>query len=134
MAAVITAFLVGIIGSLAVRPPGNTTNAVTQNAEGTAQQAPIYWRLPVVFQTTLPVLGDNPLYVADIIRRASGGAVQLDVFEPGEIVPAFSAARDAGSYFGCSGSTSPGPISSVGDRQAALCTACSRSRTLPGQS
>ena len=89
LAAVITAFLVGIIGSLAVRPPGNT--ATTPNG-ATDQQAStrIHWRVPVSFQTTLPVLGDNPIYVADMIDRASSGGIRLDLFEPGEIVPAFS--------------------------------------------
>ncbi len=90
LAAVITAFLVGIIGSLAVRPPGGAAATAAVTAPGERVPARIHWRLPVVFQTTLPVLGDNPLYVADIIQRASGGAVQLEIFEPGEIVPAFS--------------------------------------------
>ncbi|MEM7099285.1 MAG: TRAP transporter substrate-binding protein [Pseudomonadota bacterium] len=89
--AVVVAFLVGIIGSLAVRPPGevapSTNSETNQNDEAAAR---IKWRVPVVFQTTLPVLGDNPVYVADIIRRASNGQVRLDLFEPGEVVPAFS--------------------------------------------
>ena len=88
LVAVIVALLVGLIGSLAVRPPGQAAPAAV-HAEGELP-ARIKWRVPVVFQTTLPVLGDNPVYVADIIRRASNGAVQLDLFEPGEIVPAFS--------------------------------------------
>ena len=87
--AVTTAFVVGIVGSLAVRPPGQVANTVA-GAEGPAVATRIRWRVPLVFQTTMPVLGDNPVYVADIIERASGGAVKLDLFEPGEIVPAFS--------------------------------------------
>ncbi len=90
LAAVVTAFLVGTIGSLAVRPPGAATPAVAGAGTPGTTQARIYWRLPVAFQTTLPVLGDNPLYVADMIHRASGGEIKIDVFEPGEIVPAFS--------------------------------------------
>jgi len=70
--------------------PGATAPAARSESGQTAAQTRIHWRLPVVFQTTLPVLGDNPLYVADIIERASGGEIKLDVFEPGEIVPAFS--------------------------------------------
>ena len=89
LVAVITAFLVGMIGTLAVRPPGQ---AAQPTAQGAAQAVAtrIRWRVPLVFQTTIPVLGDNPVYVADIIERASGGAVKLELFEPGEIVPAFS--------------------------------------------
>ena len=74
-----------MIGTLAVRPPGQSAAP----NEGRASPR-IRWRVPLVFQTTIPVLGDNPVYVADIIKRASGGAVKLELFEPGEIVPAFS--------------------------------------------
>lgn len=90
LVAVVVAFLAGIIGSLAVRPPGQATTVAVEGADGSQVQARIHWRLPVAFQTTLPVLGDNPIYVTDIIRRASNGAVRLDLFEPGEVVPAFS--------------------------------------------
>jgi len=89
--AVCIAFVVGLIGSLAVRPVGSSASGSQATAAaGEATPPRIKWRLPVVFQSTLPVIGDNPVYVADIIRRASGGAIQLDIFEPGEIVPAFS--------------------------------------------
>ena len=87
--AVTVAFIVGIVGSLAVRPPGQVAAPVA-TVDGQAVATRIRWRVPLVFQTTIPVLGDNPVYVADIIERASGGAVKLDLFEPGEIVPAFS--------------------------------------------
>ena len=87
--AVITAFLVGIIGSLAVRPPGQVATASTVDS-GETVQVRHSWKVPGVFQSTMPVLGDNPLYVFDIINRASGGALRLEFSEPGEIVPAFS--------------------------------------------
>ncbi len=90
LTAVIVAFIVGLIGSLAIRPHGNTGASPAATTVQEAQPVRINWRLPVVFQTTLPVLGDNPLYVVDIIKRASNGAVNLEIFEPGEIVPAFS--------------------------------------------
>ncbi|HCD28495.1 MAG TPA: C4-dicarboxylate ABC transporter [Gammaproteobacteria bacterium] len=38
----------------------------------------------------MPVLGENPIYLAEAIRVASAGNIQLTLFEPGEIVPAFS--------------------------------------------
>ena len=44
----------------------------------------------IVFQTTMPVLGDNPVYLTRMIKAASGGVIDLQIFEPGEIVPAFS--------------------------------------------
>ena len=87
--AVITAFIVGLIGSLAVRPVGGGANE-SQAIASTNSGAPINWRLPIVFQTTMPVLGENPIYLAEAIRVASAGNIQLTLFEPGEIVPAFS--------------------------------------------
>lgn len=87
--AVIAAFVVGIIGSLAVRPPGQQAKPIT-NHDTSEAPTRIHWRVPLVFQSSMPVLGDNPIYVFDIIRRASNGAIRLDIFEPGEIVPAFS--------------------------------------------
>ena len=87
--AVITAFIVGMVGTLAVRPVHAPATAI--GATDTSNQvARISWRLPVVFQTTMPVLGDNPVYLTNTIRAASSGAIDLQIFEPGEIVPAFS--------------------------------------------
>ena len=87
--AVIMAFFAGIIGSLVIRPVHAPAYGLSVS-NSSAQPARIVWRLPVVFQTTMPVLGDNPVYLTDAIRRASAGAIDLQVFEPGEIVPAFS--------------------------------------------
>jgi TRAP-type mannitol/chloroaromatic compound transport system substrate-binding protein len=44
----------------------------------------------VAFGTNLPALGDNALYVSERVRIASGGRMQLEVFEPGELVPPLS--------------------------------------------
>lgn len=89
LVAVIVAFMVGIVGSLAVRPAGQATSAVAPVANN-GVNVRHRWKIPGVFQSTLPVLGDNPLYVFDIINRASGGGLHLELSEPGEIVPAFS--------------------------------------------
>ena len=67
LVAVLAAFVVGALFSLAVRPPGG------EGASGPAQEADavarrIHWRLPLSFQTTMPVLGDNPIYVTDMLR------------------------------------------------------------------
>lgn len=94
VAAIAVAFAVGLIASLAVRP--RSTQVSTDNAaspgEGKpdATMASLRWRIPVAFGTNLPALGDNILYVADSLARASGGAVRWDVFEPGKLVAAFS--------------------------------------------
>ncbi|MCP5179299.1 MAG: TRAP transporter substrate-binding protein [Pseudomonadales bacterium] len=90
LTAVSVAFVVGLIGSLAIRPPTTSTATTTSTGGGSGAEIRVHWRLPVVFQTTLPVLGDNPVYVADQIMKASGGSFHIRLFEPGEIVPAFS--------------------------------------------
>lgn len=89
LTAVITALIVGFILSLTVRPlhQDNSTTSATENHKG---QIRIRWRVPVVFQTTWPVLGDNPVFVSEMIKQASNGEVLLDIFEPNEIVPSFS--------------------------------------------
>ena len=94
--AVIAALGVGVLASLAIRPPvaGPAANGQVQAGAAAAHLAAgaaprIRWRVPLSFQTTMPVLGDNPIYVADMLRRASGGALDLRLFEPGEVVPAF---------------------------------------------
>ncbi len=97
--AVIVAFVAGLIGSLALRPPGPAGGDRPANADATTPaQNRFRWRVPVAFATNLPALGDNALYVSDTVRDVSAGAVRLDIYEPGEIVPPFSitdAVRDA---------------------------------------
>ena len=87
--AVIAAFLVGMLATLAIRPPGAQTPAVAADNEGRSA-ATLRWRVPVAFATTLEVLGDNVRWVTDAVDRASNGAMVLDPYEPGEIVPAFN--------------------------------------------
>jgi len=76
---------------LAVRPIHiGTSQSLNSPETQSASQVRIRWRVPVVFQTTWPVLGDNPVYVSQMIKEASRGAFLLDIFEPNEIVPPFS--------------------------------------------
>ncbi len=89
LVAVIVAFLAGIVGSLAVRPAGGAAVSPTGQSAAQARQR-IHWRVPIAFGTNLPVIGDNIVYVADTLAAASNGAIVLQVFEPGEIVPPFS--------------------------------------------
>ena len=96
VAAVAVAFVVGIVGSLAVRPPSARVEATPgpagqAGAEGAAAAIEtVHWRVPGAFGTNLPALGDNILHVSQFLARASGGAIQLQVFEPDTVVPAFS--------------------------------------------
>jgi TRAP-type mannitol/chloroaromatic compound transport system substrate-binding protein len=88
--AVVTAFVVGTVGTLAIRPVHAPDAGSLASAQTQTSPARLAWRLPIVFQTTMPVLGDNPVYLTQMIKAASGGAIDLQIFEPGEIVPAFS--------------------------------------------
>ncbi len=99
LVAVVMAFTIGVIVSLALRPPGASapSNASASN-DGRPTRPRIEWRVPIAFSTNLPALGDNVIYVTSVLREASGGAIVLTPFEPGELVPAFSitdAVRDA---------------------------------------
>jgi len=89
LAGLVTAFVVGVLVSLAIRPPGSA-GPVTHGADRGPGKVRIAWRMPVSFQSTMPVLGDNPIYVVEQIRRASHGELDIKIYEPGEIVPAFS--------------------------------------------
>ncbi|MGB2331414.1 MAG: TRAP transporter substrate-binding protein, partial [Pseudomonadales bacterium] len=85
LTAVLIAFTVGVVGALSLR----SSDSVNQSAEG--QDRPqINWRTPVAFGTHLPALGDNIVFVAEQLERSSQGRVNLEIFEPGLLVPAFS--------------------------------------------
>lgn len=83
--AVVTAFLVGVLASLALRPPGAVVQQSGQvTAEGAREQ--VRWRLATTFTSNLPVIGNTmPDFIADL-RAASAGAIQIQLFEPGELV------------------------------------------------
>ena len=83
---VTVAFVAGVLGSLAIRPPGGAARVA---ASGSAAIEPVRWTVPVGFGTHLPVIGDIAPTIADMALRASGGAIRLDLSEPGEIVPPF---------------------------------------------
>ncbi len=89
--AVVVAFVTGMFSSLAIRPVHQLVESSTfSSSERAAGTGRIRWRMPTTFQTSTPVIGENPIYVSEAIRKASGGEVQIDVFEPGEIVPTFA--------------------------------------------
>lgn len=93
LVAVIVAFLAGGVATLALRPHA----PAIERAEF-SDKAPVRWRMPTAFATHLPALGDNAPWVSERIAAASGGRVRIEVFDPGEIVPALNivdAVRDA---------------------------------------
>ncbi|MBT8052395.1 MAG: TRAP transporter substrate-binding protein [Xanthomonadales bacterium] len=86
LVAVLTALAVGVLGSLAIRPPGVASES--QNSTGGTGFEIVRWRATSSFTSNLPIIGQPPHRVADNLARMSGGAFQMQVFEPGEIVPA----------------------------------------------
>ncbi len=88
--AVVVALLVGILGSLAIRPAGVVATSTTAQT-GQAGSAPrIRWKVPTAFNTNVPVTGTNIVYVSKLIERASSGAINLEIFEPNELVSPLS--------------------------------------------
>lgn len=85
--AVVTALVVGFIGSLALRSPGGS-GAPAAAAAGGAGFEPIHWRVTSSFTSAMPVIGQTPRHVADDLAAMTGGAFRLQLFEPGEVVPA----------------------------------------------
>ncbi|MCB2101566.1 MAG: TRAP transporter substrate-binding protein [Rhodobacterales bacterium] len=63
--------------------------AVAAFAQPASAAEKVRWKVPVGFPSTLPALGDNAPWVADMLKVASGGNVQLKIFEPGKLVPPF---------------------------------------------
>ncbi|MCB1830331.1 MAG: C4-dicarboxylate ABC transporter, partial [Gammaproteobacteria bacterium] len=49
----------------------------------------VRWRMPIAFPSTLPALGAPAQYAAEQLKLASGGAMEVRVYEPGKLVPAF---------------------------------------------
>ena len=82
--AVSMAFCVGVIGALSLKPV-----AIVDEADGASNRPVIHWRVPSAFGTNLPTLGENALEVSARIARSSGNRLLLEIFDPGELVPAF---------------------------------------------
>ena len=87
--ATITAFAVGVIASLALRP---TNNASTKQVKVEGQQQVIRhkWRMPLSASRNLPGSGEQPTWLTQRVKEVSNGAFIIDMYDPGEIVPSFA--------------------------------------------
>ena len=56
-------------------------------ASASAQEV-VRWGIPMSFGSNLTALGDTMPWVSDHLKKISGGTVNLQVFEPGKMVPA----------------------------------------------
>jgi TRAP-type mannitol/chloroaromatic compound transport system substrate-binding protein len=86
--AVAVAFVAGTVVSLAIRPPGEVA---ASNETAIARGEPrVHWRMPLSATRNLPGSGEVPVWFSEQLLAASNGAFQIDLFDPGEIVPAFA--------------------------------------------
>ena len=55
-------------------------------APATAQEV-LRWGIPMAFGSNLTALGDTMPWVSEQLKKVSGGSINLQVFEPGKLVP-----------------------------------------------
>ncbi|MAH72957.1 MAG: hypothetical protein CBC09_02580, partial [Cellvibrionales bacterium TMED49] len=64
--AVVVAFVTGMVSSLAIRPVNQSAEpSPSLSSKKVAQNTRIRWRMPTTFQTSIPVIGENPIYVSE---------------------------------------------------------------------
>ena len=56
-----------------------------------AEAAPkkVTLKVPVCFATSLPVIGDSAVWLADNLKTASSGSIKMKIYEPGKLLPPF---------------------------------------------
>lgn len=93
---VVVAFVIGLVLALVIRFPlwyslGEEGTQSSQEAVGLSDRnvATKRWRVPVSFPTSLEVLGDNIIYVSEMVKTLSAGSFEFLIAEPKEIVPEF---------------------------------------------
>ncbi len=92
LVAVAVAFITGLLGSLALRSPSALPadyKAAATDGDGKVIQR-VRWRVPLSASRNLPGNGETPIWLAKTVNEASDGAVYFQLFDPGEIVPAFA--------------------------------------------
>jgi TRAP-type mannitol/chloroaromatic compound transport system substrate-binding protein len=99
LVACLIAFAVGVMTAGSLRdsngaPPFSASGGKDQSAAAGPLDDPndgiLRWRVTSAFGTHLPTLGENPVQVADRLRRASRGRIDWTIDDPGEVVPAFA--------------------------------------------
>jgi TRAP-type mannitol/chloroaromatic compound transport system substrate-binding protein len=69
---------------------GSAMLAVAVAASSASAQERVRWQVPMAFSSSLTALGDTMPWVADQLRAVSGGNIDLQVAEPGAVIPALS--------------------------------------------
>ena len=62
-------------------------SAVLATAPASAQGT-VRWGIPMAFGSNLTALGDTMPWVSEQLKKISGGSINLQVFEPGKLLPA----------------------------------------------
>jgi len=65
-----------------------TVAAIGLSAVAADAQDRLRMRMPIAFASNLPGLGSPAPWVAENLNTASGGSIEIRIFEPGELVPA----------------------------------------------
>jgi TRAP-type mannitol/chloroaromatic compound transport system substrate-binding protein len=65
-------------------------SAMIVPAPASAEIDRVRWQVPMAFASTLTALGDTMPWIADQLRTVSGGQIDLQVAEPGAVIPALS--------------------------------------------
>ena len=90
LTAVGAAFVFGLVASLAVRPPSAPPVGAAQSNVDSKVVERIRWRIPLSSSRNLPGSGETQLWMAEAVGKASAGGIHFQLFDPGEIVPAFA--------------------------------------------
>jgi len=72
----------------AVLKPLALAATVALFAAPAAAQETVRWGVPMAFGSNLTALGDTMPWVSEQLKKVSGGSINLQVFEPGKLVPA----------------------------------------------
>ncbi len=88
--ACLIAFAVGIIGAGSLRDSDGGERSGSAASFDDSKEASLRWRVTSAFGTHLPTLGENPVQVADRLRRATRGRIDWTIDDPGKVVPAFA--------------------------------------------
>ena len=87
---VAVAFIAGAIVTLAIRPPGVAGAQVVAAKSATGVPERIRWRVPISAPRSLPGSGETPVWLVGALLDATGGGIRLDLYDPGELAPAFA--------------------------------------------
>jgi len=89
----VVAVAVAMTGLVAISGCGNDTTqqqAVTPGSAGQAAEK-VTLKMASVFPSSLALLGDSGVRLAQSVHRVSGGTLELKFFEPGALVPGLEA-------------------------------------------